>query len=658
MEQFVMKISRKKSFYFLRIMLAIFCSSVQISAQTSQQRSISKGVADVIMQNKFWRVRVDPVRFGLWSKISGATEELNLTTPADESEKIEILKKQRNKLSWRVPQRNLEIEVVLVGKELSVRFTSRIEQTVKLTTSGVDSQSVAAIFPESEGLYIPLRDEFWLKHISGSCHETYGGTMPFWGIQFERATIAYLLPDDLRSKLCFDNSEGKLSLKATHDFLQRDGLAPYELKIVLTENSPIAPALEYRKLLRKTGRFVSFDEKVKRVPEARKLLGAMHGYLWGTGRTPEAMEQLAELSVEQACLSYDQDPRNKKAILVTADTIAKAKSLGYLIGPYDSFDNVQNPKTANSVNGIFDEELYQTGGVMKKDGTRQKGFAGFGYELSSEALKRSKKPFISERVNSFLQTGINSYFLDVDATGGDLRDDYDPLHPMTIGKDRENRLERMSFISQEKKLVLGSESAAPWSVPVIHFSHGTLTPKSDLLWSLLRNRELMGGYYPPLRPQNKFKTVDAPADFATFTFDPKYRLPLYEAVFHDSVIALDFWGVPLAKFGNLIQTRSLLLQLYNVPSMWNLDQKAIEDNSQRIKAMNDFFAPLHRQIGNKPLIRFEWLTPDRMVQQTQFGDEIILTANFSQQPFGEIPFRCIQALRLKTKNKKLFCPAT
>jgi hypothetical protein len=151
-------------------------------------------------------------------------------------------------------------------------------------------------------------------------------------------------------------------------------------------------------------------------------------------------------------------------------------------------------------------------------------------------------------------------------------------------------------------------------------------------------------------------TYDVPSDFATFTFDPKYRLPLFETVFHDSVISLDYVGAPLMKFTNLVQTRSLLLLLYNVPSLWLLDRKAITDYGNRIKAMNDFFAPIHRRTGNKPLTGFEWFTPDRMVQQAVFANEVVMTANFGASVFNGIPPRCIEARRLNGGSKNLFCP--
>lgn len=601
-----------------------------------------------------------PAQLGLWGKPVGDAQEITLASPTGRPEPIADLKVRKDGLSWRVPQKALLVEARLTESVLSIRLTTTREQILEWPTTGTDPHAVAAIFPESEGLYIPVTDPFWLKmrdQTRGLCRDTWGGiSMPFWGFQFERATVAYFLPDDLRSEVCFGNSGERLFLNTTHQFLKRDGLPPYEIRIALTENSPIGPAMAYRKWLIKTGRFVSFAQKVKRTPEAVKLLGAMHAYLLGDGRTPAAINQLHLLGVDRACLVYEQDPRERESdsAYLTPAVIARAKELGYLIGPYDTFNNIQDPKKADGFESVYDDGLYRTGGVLKKDGTRQAGFRGRGWSLSSEALKRAKRPFMEERVNFHLQAGINSYFIDVDATG-ELYDDFDQLHPMTIATDRANRLRRMGFVSGQKRLVLGSESAVAWSTPAIHFSHGTLTPKSYLLWQTLRNRERIGGAWPRGRSP-RFMRYDASDDFAKFSFDPIYRLPLFEAVFHDSVISLDFVGAPLTKFTNLVQTRSLLLLLYNVPSLWTLDRKAITDDGNRIKAMNDFFAPIHRRIGSKPLTRFEWLTSDRMVQQAEFANEIVMTANFSDRTFNSIPPRCIEARRLKEGSKNLFCP--
>jgi hypothetical protein len=52
-----------------------------------------------------------------------------------------------------------------------------------------------------------------------------------------------------------------------------------------------------------------------------------------------------------------------------------------------------------------------------------------------------------------------------------------------------------------------------------------------------------------------------------------------------------------------------------------------------MKAHYDFFSPLHRELGLLPLTGFQWLTADRTVQQTVFGDRVQLIANFGEQEF-------------------------
>jgi hypothetical protein len=608
------------------------------------------------LKNSRWRVRITPTLLGVWGRPAKLNQEFMLAEPTSAPEKIENLKTGRDKLSWHIPERALSIEMRLTEVELFISFTTNKEQTLDWPLTATDPRARAIIFPQNEGTYLPVQDAFWLRQIEDKeCHHAHQVSLPVWGVDLERATIAYILPNDLRSQMCLRGREGKISLAASHKFLERDRFPAYEVKIVLAENSPIGPALAYRDYLSKTGGHVSLKEKAKQNPEVKKLFGALHAYLWGDGRTPAAMKQLHELGIERAALFYDQDPRTIRRPLVREETIEAAKSFGYLIGPYDTFANIQDPKTSDSFTSIYDEALFQTGGILRQDGKRQSGFRGRGFELSSEALKRAARPFIEERVNAQLKSGVNAYFLDVDAFG-ELHDDYDPQHPMTIAQDRANRLERMRFISQTKRLVLGSESAVGWSAPVLHFSHGTHTLQTAAFWNLHSQRDVWGRWMPANRPDVFFKTIDAPVDFATSVSDPRYRLPLFQAVFHDSLVVTDFWGAPLMKFNNLVRVRSLLLLLYNAPSMWNLDQRAIKEYGGRIKALNDFFAPLHRAVGDQPLTRFEWLTPDRLVQRTRFADEIELTANFGERAFGPIPSLCIEAHWLKSNRRQQYCP--
>jgi len=75
-----------------------------------------------------------------------------------------------------------------------------------------------------------------------------------------------------------------------------------------------------------------------------------------------------------------------------------------------------------------------------------------------------------------------------------------------------------------------------------------------------------------------------------------------------------------------------------------------------MKAHYGFFSPLHRELGLLPLTGFQWLTADRTVQQTVFGDRVELIANFGEQEYRyddlKVPARSVMA-RWRETGKRL-----
>ena len=54
---------------------------------------------------------------------------------------------------------------------------------------------------------------------------------------------------------------------------------------------------------------------------------------------------------------------------------------------------------------------------------------------------------------------------------------------------------------------------------------------------------------------------------------------------------------------------------------------------------------------------FEWLTADRLVQRTRFGEVVELTANFRpDEPFGDLPPLCLSIRRLDAGGDSVYCP--
>jgi hypothetical protein len=100
-------------------------------------------------------------------------------------------------------------------------------------------------------------------------------------------------------------------------------------------------------------------------------------------------------------------------------------------------------------------------------------------------------------------------------------------------------------------------------------------------------------------------------------------------------VATHQWGYGSLKFEDPGRTRELLELLYNVPPLYHLNLAEWQKRKPEIVEHFKFFSQTHRASATLPMSDFRWLTGDRLVQRTTFGDRIELTANFSNRPFDD-----------------------
>ncbi len=122
-----------------------------------------------------------------------------------------------------------------------------------------------------------------------------------------------------------------------------------------------------------------------------------------------------------------------------------------------------------------------------------------------------------------------------------------------------------------------------------------------------------------------FEGVYAPCGDAKWeayltNFEPEFRLPLFQTVFHDSVIATHHWSFASLKTKDCAKTVELLELLYQVPPLYHLNLAEFQKRKPQLKRHYDFFSPLHRETALLPLADFQWLTPDGTVRRATFGD--------------------------------------
>lgn len=608
------------------------------------------------LQAKTGNFSIDPATLVISVLPANGQAEINLTQGEHRFDAVKELVSSRKDAQWYYPHLRIQVKVVVDEQGLKFLFTSDKTQSFQWPMAGLTSQAKALILPEGEGLYIPNHDPFWLKEFN-KYTKPLSLSMPFSAIEYPNNYVSYILADkDENTGVHVQQRQGQLYLLNTHHFLRKRPL-PYEVFVHLTGNSPISPAVDYRNLLIEQNKFVSLKQKILENANVNKLLGAFHIWVWGDGKSLAMLDKLDKLGIKHALINYNSSPVQND-FNVDKDYVRTAESRGYLIGPYDNLDNAPNPKNSDNSTLVGSKNLWPEACIRDINGAILIGYAHRGCYLSSEALRlrESKEKNIANHINAMLAKGDNSLFLDCDAAYP-LYEDYSKQHPMTSVQDLDNRLERMRYISSTKKLVLGSETGVAWSTSVIAYNNGAFLTFSQAFWPILQeDKKKFRLGWPIEALKALFKPYNAPDEFIHANYNPRYRLPLYEVVFHDSVISTDRSELSELKILATRQVKALLQNLYNIPPIWVLDKKTLDKIQDYFSEYYNFFSPLHQMAGLEALTQFEWLTDDRLVQRAQFGNRVILTANFSNKLYEKIAARCIQAEWIEDGSKALFCP--
>ena len=491
------------------------------------------------------------------------------------------------------------------------------------------------LVPDGEGMAFKAADPFWQTNYR---HEhcmsgTAGLSFPAWSYMDNGRAVTYALGDGLKSELCLHDAGG-LQARLTHNFA--DGTQTLDLLFAVGPADSLAPALFYRQLMTSRGQFKSFADKA--VPRLDRLFGALQAYVWGDGRNPAFLDDLRALGIERIVLSYDQAAE-------TPAWLGKADTLGYLAGPYEDFNNAQPAAGADSATSVWSDDLYPAGCIHDAKGEAAVGFANRGCTLSSEAVAHHPgAPSPASRYAAHVADGATEVFVDSDAFG-EFFDDYSPDHPMSMAQDRVNRLDRLGLAITRYQLVVGSENVTAGSTGVTHFSHGTAQAHVGIVWKLLKDNTRFGGWWPADRPALFFKPFEPTADEARQLYGPADQLPLFEAVFHDSVVASDRWEFGLMKVAGMERSRFARSLLYGTPTLWNLDRKELARIGPWLKAAHDDFHTLHGWRTPIALMGFRWLSDDHLVQQATYADGRMVIANFGTTTWQGLNANCVRLVR-------------
>lgn len=311
------------------------------------------------------------------------------------------------------------------------------------------------------------------------------------------------------------------------------------------------------------------------------------------------------------------------------EAVRAAVQAGYLIAPYDSYETAlathENP---DWVTAHLGGDAHRQCAIVLNDGTFKAGFQQSGHYTDPRCVR----PLMEARVTAVQSAaGFNSWFLDAYATGM-LFDSYQPGATMTEMQNAAANVSASQWVAEARALPSGSEDGNAVTAQGILFAHGMQTPVIGWGDPDLSQRKTshwyLGSWYPPEQPDVFFKPVPIKEPYRTIHFNPTTRLPLYQTVFHGSVITTHHWLFDSLKLVNVRQENELAQLLYNVPPLYHLSSATLGERLPVMQRQDRFFRPLHERLGTQAMTAFSWLTLDRQVQQTTFADGTRLVANF------------------------------
>ncbi|HVU89659.1 MAG TPA: glycoside hydrolase [Pirellulales bacterium] len=359
---------------------------------------------------------------------------------------------------------------------------------------------------------------------------------------------------------------------------------------------------------------------------------------WGDGVSIEMLDRLHTDGFDKMCLCFG----DLSSGTYHQDVLAKADRDGLLVGPYDSYHTIHAPNTTRRHSdevdvtwetASFDWRLFRQGPVLSRDCKPVPGFQGTGFALSPIAAF----PYVKSRVSRMMRRGeYSAWFVDCDAAG-ELLDDFSSQHTASQRGDANWRLRRLKWISNTWGIPVGSEGGAAFAVPAIDFAHGIATPVigfGDPDLTDPKSQYWLGGNWPSDGPRLFMSSVPLKPEYQAIYFEPRFRLPLYQTVFHDSLISTHHWTTGSLKFLDQAATVELIDMLYCVPPLYHLNLDEYAARRDRICRHYQVFTRVHRLLAGKRMTAFDILTEDRLVQRTSFGNRSVIVANFGESPYS------------------------
>jgi hypothetical protein len=471
------------------------------------------------------------------------------------------------------------------------------------------------IVPMNEGISYPV-DDPTIPPLHLVAYGGHGICMAFWGVTDGVSGHGVIIetPDDASIRIL--RAAGRLAIAPQWDAQRGQfGYARRLRYVFFEQGGHVAVAKRYRAHARQAGLLKTLEEKRRENPNVDLLVGAVNVWCWDRDAV-SLVRDMQSAGVARILWSNGQPPQNLRTL----------NELGVLTSRYDIYQDVMDPanfKFLSGVHGDWTTAAWPNDIILNARGQWMHGWGvkgkdGQWYDCGVICDRRAPA-YAAQRIPAELATHpYRCRFIDT-TTAAPWHECYSPVHPMTRTQSREWKMKLLEYVSRDCKLVTGCETGHDASVPFLHYFEGMLS---------------LGPYRVPDSGRDMARIwTNAPEAVVKFQLGHAYRLPLWELVYHDCVVAQWYWGDYNNKLPMLWDKRDLFNLLYGTPPMFMFNRALWEREKARFVQSYQTTCPAVRRVGYAEMTDHRWLTPDRSVQQTSFANGVTVAVNFGDKPY-------------------------
>ena len=478
------------------------------------------------------------------------------------------------------------------------------------------------IVPMNEGISYPVDEDNQGLH-SMIAYGGHGICMSFFGCMREVDGSGWMCiletPDDA-SMNAFRGGDGFWRISPRWETSK--GKFSYERRIryvFFDKGGHVAMCKRYRQHAKESGLFKPFTEKVKERPAIDLLIGAANIWNWdAASRKVELVKELQAAGIDRILWSGSG----------TGAEIAEMNKLkGVLTGRYDIYQDIMDPARYDEVVWVHSDWVpeafphdvnHAAPGVLRR-GWQVNRKDGRGRIACVVICDSKALPYARKRISSDLKDKpFKARFIDT-TVAAPWFECWHPDHPMNRTQSKQWKMKLLDLVSSEFGLVCGSETGHDASVPFCDYFEGMLS---------------LGSYRVHEAGRNMMRKVDqVPPQISRYQVGEKYRLPLWELVYHDCVVAQWYWGDYNNKLPKIWRRRDLFNALYGSPPMYMFTLQEWRENKLKFIESYKVAQPVSRATGYSEMVDHKILSADRSVQQTRFANGVEVTVNFGSASY-------------------------